>query len=217
LSKGLERLPYTIVGFFMVLGILFAIGVWYLALFALALLIFLGMLLFARAQHKETHAVLQFRPGKILPAQVWEKARNASPSAGTAAVEISFVELDKYRENWLSFRQKAQVERPGPSHVQAYLVCFRTPTADRGVLLVFDRLILGEVRQIDLASYFDLVWARGGVVRVDAQFDFDHSLEVASARCVLEFIPEDGKGLLPAPQRHAFNLIWRAVRGKGES
>ena len=209
-----EKLTYGVVGFFMILGVIGAIALWYLALFAVAAIIFLIVLLLARKQHSETREVLQFRPGKVVPAEVWAKAEALSPAVGSDVFDVTLVELDKYSENWAKFRDIAQIDRSGSIDVHAYLIAYKTPTADRGVILAYDRLILGEVREIELQHFFDPLWSAGGIMMVACKFTFGSGLDVSQAAANFPMFVGSSGDMLPAREQYAWNAIWRGVRGK---
>ena len=108
-----QKLPAYVIGGGLLIGAIVAIGLWYLALFALAGLLFLALWLVARSQHQDRRDVLIFRPGTTIPAEVWAKTEGLPLSASSQPIDISLVELDKYRDNWSSVRTSAQVDRPG--------------------------------------------------------------------------------------------------------
>lgn len=209
-----EKLTYGVIGFVLILGVIGMIGLWYLALFALALIIFLVIVITARKQRKTTQDVLQFRPGMLIPAEVWQRAEGLEPAVGPETLDVSFVELDKYASNWATFRDIAQIDRAGSVDVFGYFIAYKTPTADRGVVLAYDRLILGEIREIELEHFFDPIWSAGGIMKVACRFSFDGALKVSGAVANLPiFLPEPGS-ILPAREQFAWNAIWRGVRGK---
>lgn len=209
-----ERLTYGVIGFVLILGVIGMFALWYLALFALAGLIFLIIVFTARKQHKTTQNVLQFRPGKVVPAEVWERAEGLPPAQGSDSFNVGLVELDKYADNWAQFKQIAQVDRSGSFDVFAYLIAYKTPTADQGVILAYDRLILGEIRTIELEHFFDPIWSAGGIMKVATKVSFDSKLAVSAVDAQLPmFMPEAGD-VLPAREQYAWNAIWRGVRGK---
>ena len=209
-----QKLPAYVIGGGLLIGAIVAVGLWYLALFVLAGLLFLALWLVARKQHQDRRDVLIFRPGTTIPAEVWAKTQGLPLSASSQPIDISLVELDKYRDNWSSVRTSAQVDRPGEVSVSAFLIAYKTPTADYGLVLAYDRLVLAEVREIEKDAFFEPVWALGGIFHVAATFSFDSSLAPKSAKFRLPTQLEPSDGALPTAQQNAWNALWRGVRGK---
>ena len=209
-----QKLPGYVIGGGLLLGAIVAIGLWYLALFALAGLIFVIIWLVARRQQNDRREVLIFRPGMMIPAEVWAKAEGLPLTPSSEPVDISLVELDKYKENWETFRETAQVERSGEVSVSAFLIAFRTPTADYGIVLAYDRLVLAQVREIEKDALFEQMWSMGGIFHVAATFAFDSSLSPSSARFRLPMQLEPSEGILSSGEQKAWDALWRGVRGK---
>lgn len=209
-----QKLPGYIIGGGLLIGVIVAIGLWYLALFALATIIFVVLWLVARKQQNERRDVLVFRPGSIVPAEVWAKTEGLPLTPSTQAVDILLVELDKYRDNWSSFRNTAQVERAGEVSVSAFLIAYRTPTADYGIVLAYDRLVLAQVRDIEKDAFFEPMWSMGGIFHVAATFSFDSSLTTTSAKFRLPMQLEPSDGVLSTAEQTAWRALWRGVRGK---
>jgi len=211
-----QKLPGYVIGGGLLLGAIVAIGLWYLALFALAGLLFVIIWLVARRQQSDRREVLVFRPGMLIPAEVWAKAEGLPLTPSSEPVDISLVELDKYKENWETFRETAQVERSGEVSVSAFLIAFRTPTADYGIVLAYDRLVLAQVREIEKDALFEQMWSMGGIFHVAATFTFDSSLSASSARFRLPMQLEPSEGILSSGEQKAWNALWRGVRGKSQ-
>ena len=209
-----QKLPGYVIGGGLLLGVIVAIGLWYLALFALAGLLFVIIWLVARRQQSDRREVLVFRPGMMIPAEVWAKTEGLPLAPSTEPVDFSLVELDKYKENWETFRETAQVERSGEVSVSAFLIAYKTPTADYGIVLAYDRLILAEVREIEKDALFEPMWSLGGIFHVAATFTFDSSLSPSSARFRLPMQLEPSEGILSSGEQKAWNALWRGVRGK---
>lgn len=209
-----QKLPGYIIGGGLLIGVIVAIGLWYLALFAVATIIFVVLWLVARKQQNERRDVLVFRPGSIVPAEVWAKTEGLPLTPSTQAVDILLVELDKYRDNWSSFRNTAQVERAGEVSVSAFLIAYRTPTADYGIVLAYDRLVLAQVRDIEKDAFFEPMWSMGGIFHVAATFSFDSSLTTTSAKFRLPMQLEPSDGVLSTAEQTAWRALWRGVRGK---
>lgn len=106
-----QKLPAYVIGGGLLIGAVVAIGLWYLALFAVAAIIFIVLWLVPRKQQNERRDVLVFRPGSMIPAEVWQKTEGLPINPSSQPIDIDLVELDKYRNNWASFRATAQVER----------------------------------------------------------------------------------------------------------
>ena len=210
-----QKLPGYVIGGSLIIGVVALIGLWYLALFAVAAILFIVVLVIARSQHTERREVLQFRPGMVIPAEVWEKTAGVPLTPSEHPVDISLVELDRYAENWAKFRTLAQVDRAGDVSVSAMLIAYKTPTADYGIVLAYDRLILAQVRDIEKDAYFEPMWALGGLFHVAATFSFDGSLAPKGARFRLPMQLEPSDGPLPAAHQSAWTALWRGVRGKG--
>ena len=209
-----QKLPGLVIGGSLIIGVVALIGLWYLALFALAVVFFLVLLVIATSQHNDRREVLQFRPGMVVPAEVWEKTDGLPLTPSEHPVDISLVELDRYAENWAKFRTLAQVDQAGDVSVSAMLIAYKTPTADYGIVLAYDRLILGQVRDIEKDAYFEPMWALGGLFHVAATFSFDGSLAPKGARFRLPMQLEPSDGPLPSAQQNAWRALWRGVRGK---
>lgn len=209
-----QKLPGYVIGGGLLLGVIVAIGLWYLALFALAGLLFVIIWLVARRQQNDRREVLVFRPGMLIPAEVWAKTEGLPLAPSSEPVDISLVELDKYKENWETFRETAQVERSGEVSVSAFLIAYRTPTADYGIVLAYDRLVLAQVREIEKDALFEPMWSLGGLFHVAAIFTFDSSLSPSSARFRLPMQLEPSEGILSSGEQKAWKALWRGVRGK---
>ena len=209
-----EKIPSYVIGGTLIIGALAIIGLWYLALFLFAAVAFIALWVIARKQHNESRSVLQFRPGMTIPAEVWAKTEGLPLTPSAEAVDVHLVELDKYTKNWVTFRQIAQVDRSGEVTVSATAIAYRTPTADYGIVLAYDRLVLGEIREIEKDAFFEPMWALGGIFNVAAQFRFDGSLNPASAKFRLPQQLEPSEGLMSTPHQTAWNALWRGVRGK---
>jgi hypothetical protein len=209
-----QKLPAYVIGGGMFLGVIVAIGLWYLALFALAVLVFIIFWLIARRQQNDRREVLVFRPGMMIPAEVWAKTEGLPLTPSTEPVNISLVELEKYKDNWETVRATAQVERSGEVSVSAFLIAYRTPSADYGIVLAYDRLVLAQVREIEKDALFEPLWSMGGIFHVAATFTFDSSLSPSSARFRLPMQLEPSDGVLSTAEQTAWNALWRGVRGK---
>lgn len=209
-----QKLPGYIIGGGLLIGVIVAIGLWYLALFALATIIFIVLWLVARKQQNERRDVLVFRPGTMIPAEVWQKTEGVPLNPSSQPIDIDLVELDKYRDNWASFRATAQVERAGDVQVSAFLIAYRTPTADYGIVLAYDRMVLATVREIEKDAFFEPMWSMGGIFCVAATLSFDSSLSPKSAQFRLPMQLEPSDGILPTAEQAAWNALWRGVRGK---
>lgn len=213
-DADVTRVIFGFIFWLMVASVVIAIGLWYLALFALAVVLFVVIVLVASKQHKKTRSTLAFRPGKIIPAEVWEHTKGREVVPAPDQVEIVMVGLDKYADNWAKVRQIAQVERSGDITVHAYLIAYHTPTADRGVVLAYDRMVLGEIRTIELEHFYDYIWDRGAIFKVPAKFRFNQSLAIQKASAFLPMYLDPQEGILPPPEQALFSSLWRAVRGK---
>ena len=209
-----QKLPGYVIGGGLLLGVIVAVGLWYLALFALAGLLFVIIWLVARRQQSDRREVLVFRPGMMIPAEVWAKTEGLPLTPSSEPVDISLVELDKYTANWETFRETAQVERSGEVSVSGFLIAYRTPTADYGIVLAYDRLVLAQVRDIEKDALFEPMWCLGGIFNVAATFTFDSSLSPSSARFRLPMQLEPSEGILSSGEQKAWNALWRGVRGK---
>jgi len=209
-----QKLPAYVIGGGLLIGAVVAIGLWYLALFALAGILFLTLWLVARKQHQDRRDVLLFRPGTTIPAEVWAKTEGLPLTPSAQAVDIALVELDKYRDNWSSFRNTAQVDRAGEVSVSAFLIAYKTATADYGIVLAYDRLVLAQVRDIEKDAFFEPMWSMGGIFHVAATFSFDSSLSPSSARFRLPTQLEPSDGVLSTAEQTAWRALWRGVRGK---
>lgn len=209
-----QKLPAYVIGGGLFLGVIVAIGLWYLALFALAGILFLTLWLVARKQHQNRRDVLLFRPGTTIPAEVWAKTEGLPLTPSSQAVDIALVELDKYRDNWSTLRNTAQVDRAGEVSVSAFLIAYKTPTADYGIVLAYDRLVLAQVREIEKDAFFESMWSMGGIFHVAATLSFDGSLSPTSARFRLPMQLEPSDGVLSTAEQTAWNALWRGVRGK---
>jgi hypothetical protein len=209
-----QKLPGYVIGGSLIIGVVALIGLWYLALFALAVIFFVILLVIATSQHNDRRQVLQFRPGMVIPAEVWDKTEGLPLAPSEHPLDISLVELDRYAENWAKLRTIAQVERSGDVSVSAMLIAYKTPTADYGIVLAYERLILGQVREIEKDAYFDAMWALGGMFHVAATLSFDSSLAAKGARFRLPMQLEPSDGPLPSAQQNAWRALWRGVRGK---
>ena len=203
----------AVLWFMFIAGIIGLIGIWYLAIFLLALSIFIVLLLLRSQSQKTTKEILLYRPGKEIPGTVWALAENAPSTSGPRLKELTLVELDKYAENWEAFKSVAQVERPGVVNVSAHLLCYKTPTGDYGMVLAHQRSVLGEVRRLDLETYFEPIWTRGGIVLVDCAFEFDADCGVANATLALQaFDPHDEAP--PQGAWAAWKILWWGLQGK---
>ena len=210
-----QKLPAYAIGAGLLLGALALIGLWYLALFVFALVIFIILMSISRRQRARTERDLSYRPGKEIPAHIWALSEDALETQGPTVATIDLVELEKYRDNWIAFRDKAQVQHSGAINVMAPLLCFQTPTGDRGIVVAHERLVLGEMRRLDLDTYFDPLWKAGGVAKVGCEFTFDDQLSIVRASFTLgvfntsmgEEPPETGAWA-------AWKILWRGVQGK---
>ena len=72
-----DKIVPAVLMFIFVAGVIGLIGIWYLALFAMALIVFIIFLVAQSKSKKTTNEVLQFRPGKEIPAAVWVLTENA--------------------------------------------------------------------------------------------------------------------------------------------
>ena len=98
--------------------------------------------------------------------------------------------------------------------VFAHLIAYKTPTADFGIVLAYDRLILGEIRTIELDSFFEPIWSVGGIYKVACEFVFDSGLNISRATVQIPMFLEPSDGILPPREQAAWSAIWRGVRGK---
>lgn len=210
----MDKYLSVVFGSIAVIAVIAVIGLWYLTLFAIALIIFVIVLWVASSEKSRLHKALQFRPGKLIPASVWEAVHDIGFTDGPSRYDISWVELDKYADNWEKFIERAQVQRAGTVELNTHLLCYQTPTSDKGILLVHDRLVLGEMRRLDLDVYFDYFWRTGGAARTGSRFRFDENLTIQSATSEVRVHNEvtDGPGRIPAWE--SWLIIWRGVRGK---
>ena len=210
-----DKIVPAVLMFVFVAGVIGLIGIWYLALFAMALIVFIIFLVAQSKSKKTTNEVLQFRPGKEIPAAVWVLTENAPTTNGPSRVEVALVELDKYEDNWENFRDVAQVDRSGVVNVQAHLFCYKTPTGDRGMVLAHERRVLGEIRKLDLDTYFEPFWSRGGHAAVRCHFTFAPDLTIAKAIFEIQAYDQDAGDKAPEQGAYvAWKMIWRAVQGK---
>ena len=193
--------------------VLVIIGMWYLLVLALAAIVFLVLWAISRRQHRSTREILRFRPGQLVPAEVWGKAQGLPTAAGSEVADIDLVGLDDYSDNWAQFRSIAEVDRAGSVTVRAVAIAYQTPTADRGVVFAYERMILGRVRAIELEHYFDAMWSRGGILQIAITATFDSSGQVSSASAHLPMYLDSEGGLRPH-EKAAWRMIWGGVRGR---
>lgn len=135
------------------LSVLALIGLWYLALFGIAVIVFVVLFVVSRTQHKASREALMFRPGALVPAEAWKRTQGSHYTQGPRTAVVSLVSLEKYGDNWEKFREIAQIERETDLAVTAKLVCYKTATADRGILVAYRQMILGHVRDIEAERF----------------------------------------------------------------
>ena len=98
--------------------------------------------------------------------------------------------------------------------VSAFLIAYRTPTADYGIVLAYNRMVLAQIRDIEKDAFFEPMWSMGGIFCVAATLSFDSSLSPKSAKFRLPMQLEPSDGVLPTAEQAAWNALWRGVRGK---
>lgn len=196
------------------LSVLALIGLWYLALFGIAVIVFVVLFVVSRTQHKASREALMFRPGTLVPAEAWKRTQGSHYTQGPRAAVVSLVSLEEYGDNWEKFREIAQIERETDLAVTAKLVCFKTATADRGILVAYRQMILGHVRDIEAERFFDQLWQLGGVFKVDCVVTFDSSLHVSEVNCAIKYVDAQRDRDYPSREKQAWDTIWGGVRGK---
>ncbi len=146
---------------------------------------------------------------------MWAKAEGRPLAGGEALADVTIVGVDEHAENWAKFVEIAEVDRAGEVSVRGYAIAYLTPTADRGVILAYDRLVLGHIRAIELEHYFEGLWSRGGILHIafTAKFDAGRNLLGVTAHLPM-FL--GGEGVLPAHERAAWRAIWGGLRGKND-
>ena len=208
-----QKIPAYVIGGGLLIGAAVAIGIWYMALFALAGTAFVILWVLAKRQHKDRREALTASPGSMISPEVWAKTRNLPLTPSTDPLDISLVGLEQHRENWASFRKIAEVEHSGDVSVPAFLIAFKTSDAEYGMVLAYDRMVLGKVRDIEKDALFQAVWSMGGIFHVAAVFSFDSSLGPKSARFRLPKQLEPTDGVLSSPEKKAWDALWRGFRG----
>jgi len=203
----------TLIGFLFVFSVLAMVGLWYVAVFILAGLVFLILWAVSRSQHKGRREVLSFRPGQLVPSEVWEKTKGLPTAGGDQVAEVTIVGLDNHVDNWNTFRQQAEVDRADEVVVRAHAIAYKTPTADTGVIFAYERMVLGHVRSIELEHYFDPIWSRGGIVPIAMSVQFDSAGKVVSAVAHLPMFWQSG-GPLQGHEKAAWRAIWGRSRGR---
>lgn len=202
----------VLIGFAFLVGVLFIIGLWWLVLLGLAALVFLILWIISRRQHKTTRNILRFRPRQLVPAEVWAKAEGRPLADGEDIVGVTIVGLDEHSENWAKFAEIAEIDRAGELSAKGYAIAYLTPTADRGVILAYDRLVLGHIRAIELERYFETVWSRGGILHIAFTAKFDATGKVLGVTAHLPIFV-GGSGVLPAHEGAAWRAIWGGFSG----
>lgn len=210
----MNKLISWIVGGALVIGVLGLIGLWYLALFGIALIVFIALFVTSRVQRKNSQDALVFRPSKLVPAEAWERTNGAHYTDGPRTAIVSLVSLDTYADNWTQFAEIAQIERETQLPLTGKLLCFKTPTADRGIIVAYRRMILGEVRDIEVDRFFNQLWELGGVFKVDCVISFDSSLQVEEMECAISYVDGQRDAGYPSREKQAWDVLWGGLRGK---
>lgn len=211
--NGIDRLPYVLVGTFMVLGVVVAISAWFLLLAVIAGLIFLALWFTARKQHEESRTYLKFEVDFALPEETWSRAQKMELLQTTTYSELRLVELEKYAKNWIGVADLTQAQPGEKLSLTGYLLAVDQPLGGRLVLLVYDQKVLGEVRRLEIDEVFDKVWARGGIMHLPCTLSFNANREAAGLACNF---PEwvDAQGKPTSSERAAWDALWRGARGK---
>lgn len=89
------------------LSVLALIGLWYLALFGIAVIVFVVLFVVSRTQHKASREALMFRPGTLVPAEAWKRTQGSHYTQGPRTAVVSLVSLEKLHKSkgkltWLS-------------------------------------------------------------------------------------------------------------------
>ena len=211
--NGIDRLPYVLVGTFMVLGVVVAISAWFLLLAVIAGLIFVALWFTARKQHEETRTYLKFEVDFTLPEETWSRAQKMELVQTSTYSELRLVDLEKYAENWASVSSSTQAQPGEKLSLTGHLIAVDQPVSGRVVVFAYDQKVLGEVRRIDTDEVFDTVWARGGIMHLPCTLSFNANREASGLVCNF---PEwvDAQGNPSSSERAAWDALWRGARGK---
>ena len=206
---------YLLMGIF-VAGLIGIFAFWYLALFAIAVVIFIVVLVAINRGNSTPPSPIQVNPKVPIPLEQWVASREAPSSSGADLVEFRLVNSGAYTDNWAHFKKKAQISAGETVRVEASLYCIQDmETSGRKIVIAYDRRVLAEFAEIDLDGVFDPMLLAGGVFRVPCEFVFSKTgeLDLASASIQADTGPHtDPKASVDFLALWTF--IWRGVRGK---
>lgn len=213
--KSDKLIYYLLMGMFVV-GFLSLIGIWYLVLFAIALAIFIIVVVAARRQNSKPLSPLKLNPNGPIPLEQWVESREAPVSSGSSLVTFRLVNCVDYRANWEHFKNKAQVSPGETVRVESSLYCIEdSNTGKQKIVVSYDRRVLAEFAEIDLDGVFLPLLQAGGVFRVPSEFVFSKDGEVELATCFVEATADPNHDPSATLDLWALWLgIWRAIRGK---
>ena len=206
---------YLVMGIFLA-GLVGIFAIWYLALLAIAVVIFILVLVAIKRGNSTPPSPIKLNPKVPIPLEHWVASSEAPRSSGSDIVEFRLVNSAAYTDNWVHFKNKAQVSAGETVRVEASLYCIQDMESSlRKIVIAYDRRVLAEFAEIDLDGVFDPLLLAGGVFRVPCEFVFSKTgeLDLASASIQADTGPHtDPKASVDFLALWTF--IWRGVRGK---
>lgn len=213
--KGDKLVYYILMGTFVV-GVIAIVGLWYLILLAIALIIFIFVLVALKRQNSEPISIRRLDAKVLIPLEHWVESREAPISTGAELASFRLVNTSEYSENWEYFRAKAQVSGGEKVRVETTLLCiFDVSASENKIVIAYDQRVLAEFAAIDLEGVFEPLARAGGIFRVPCEFRFSKAgdLEQSQAFIQADLDPHhDPKRSVDLLQ--LWTMIWNGVRGK---
>jgi hypothetical protein len=213
--KSDKLIYYVLMGMF-VAGVIGIFAFWYLALFAIAVIISIVVLIALNHGNSTSPHPIKVNPKVPIPLEHWLASREAPTSSGSDIVDFRLVNSGAYTDNWAHFKKKAQVSAGETVRVEASLYCIQDiETSLRKIVVAYDRRVLAEFAEIDLHGIFEPMLLAGGVFRVPCEFVFSKTgvLDLAYASVQADTGPQaDPEASVDLSA--LWTIIWRGVRGK---
>ena len=211
-----DKLVVWVIGGGLFLGFLGLVGIWYLAVFAVALGITLVILVAANRQRKSPLLQFDFDPHEPLPLELWGKLRDAPVPSGGSVATFRVVDTDLFPQSVAVVKKDAQVDRAGSVTLEARMIVMRGKEhGDAKLAILFERRVVGFIPDLDARRILESISRAGGMLVVVLKLKFDSGLTISSSH--VEFRTDfhsEGETPHSLSAFAVFQVVWAALRGK---